>query len=45
MGFHLTVNYSPKGDQATAIEELVRGGLRGRRRLRACPTKGKSLKY
>jgi excinuclease ABC subunit B len=25
MGFHLTVNYSPKGDQATAIEELVRG--------------------
>jgi excinuclease ABC subunit B len=27
MGFHLTVNYSPKGDQATAIEELV-GGVR-----------------
>jgi excinuclease ABC subunit B len=25
MGFHLTVNYSPKGDQAAAIEELVRG--------------------
>jgi excinuclease ABC subunit B len=25
MGFHLTVNYSPKGDQATAIEELIRG--------------------
>ncbi|HXM42117.1 MAG TPA: excinuclease ABC subunit UvrB [Bryobacteraceae bacterium] len=25
MGFHLKVNYSPKGDQATAIEELVRG--------------------
>jgi len=25
MGFHLTVNYTPKGDQATAIEELVRG--------------------
>jgi excinuclease ABC subunit B len=25
MGFHLTVNYSPRGDQATAIEELVRG--------------------
>src|ERR1039457_989898 len=25
MGFHLTVNYSPKGDQPTAIEELVRG--------------------
>ena len=25
MGFHLTVNYSPQGDQATAIEELVRG--------------------
>src|SRR6202167_1604185 len=25
MGFHLKVNYSPKGDQAAAIEELVRG--------------------
>jgi excinuclease ABC subunit B len=25
MGFHLTVNYSPRGDQATAVEELVRG--------------------
>jgi excinuclease ABC subunit B len=25
MGFHLTVNYSPKGDQAAAIEELIRG--------------------
>jgi excinuclease ABC subunit B len=25
MGFHLVVNYQPKGDQATAIEELVRG--------------------
>ncbi|HUD98788.1 MAG TPA: excinuclease ABC subunit UvrB [Bryobacteraceae bacterium] len=25
MGFHLKVNYSPKGDQAVAIEELVRG--------------------
>src|SRR6202050_4925928 len=25
MGFHLKVNYRPKGDQATAIEELVRG--------------------
>jgi excinuclease ABC subunit B len=25
MGFHRTVNYSPKGDQATAIEELIRG--------------------
>ncbi|MGA2588937.1 MAG: excinuclease ABC subunit UvrB [Bryobacteraceae bacterium] len=25
MGFHLTVNYRPKGDQATAIDELVRG--------------------
>jgi excinuclease ABC subunit B len=25
MGFHLVVNYRPKGDQATAIEELVRG--------------------
>src|SRR5450755_3883631 len=25
MAFRLAVNYSPKGDQATAIEELVRG--------------------
>jgi excinuclease ABC subunit B len=25
MSFRLAVNYSPKGDQATAIEELVRG--------------------
>ena len=25
MAFHLTVNYSPKGDQAAAIEELIRG--------------------
>ncbi|HVN06639.1 MAG TPA: excinuclease ABC subunit UvrB [Bryobacteraceae bacterium] len=25
MGFRLSVNYTPKGDQATAIEELVRG--------------------
>jgi excinuclease ABC subunit B len=25
MGFHLKVNYSPKGDQAAAIEELIRG--------------------
>jgi excinuclease ABC subunit B len=25
MGFHLVVNYRPKGDQAAAIEELVRG--------------------
>ena len=25
MGFHLKVNYSPKGDQAAAITELVRG--------------------
>ena len=25
MAFHLAVNYSPKGDQAAAIEELVRG--------------------
>jgi excinuclease ABC subunit B len=25
MGFHLTVNYRPKGDQAAAIDELVRG--------------------
>jgi excinuclease ABC subunit B len=25
MGFHLTVNYSPRGDQATAIAELIRG--------------------
>jgi len=25
MGFHLAVNYSPKGDQAAAIHDLVRG--------------------
>src|SRR5450755_1084191 len=25
MGFHLKVNYTPKGDQANAIEQLVRG--------------------
>lgn len=25
MGFHLTVNYQPRGDQGAAIEELVRG--------------------
>src|SRR5689334_19233518 len=25
MSFHLVVNYRPRGDQATAIEELVRG--------------------
>ncbi|HTT61082.1 MAG TPA: excinuclease ABC subunit UvrB [Bryobacteraceae bacterium] len=25
MGFHLKVSYSPKGDQAAAIDELVRG--------------------
>jgi excinuclease ABC subunit B len=25
MGFHLAVNYRPKGDQAAAIEDLVRG--------------------
>jgi excinuclease ABC subunit B len=25
MGFHLTVNYRPKGDQAAAIDDLVRG--------------------
>ena len=25
MAFHLTVNYSPKGDQAAAIEQLLRG--------------------
>ncbi len=25
MGFHLTVNYTPQGDQAAAIEELTRG--------------------
>ena len=29
MGFHLVVNYRPKGDQATAIEELVRGVRNG----------------
>jgi excinuclease ABC subunit B len=28
-GFHLSVSYSPKGDQAAAIKELVRGVLDG----------------
>ncbi len=31
MGFHLTVDYRPRGDQAQAIEELTRGVLNGER--------------
>ena len=29
MGFHLAVDYRPRGDQATAIEQLVRGTVDG----------------
>ena len=31
MGFHLAVDYRPRGDQEQAIEELVRGVLNGER--------------
>ncbi len=31
MAFRLTVNYSPRGDQASAIEQLVRGAQDGER--------------
>ena len=31
MGFHLTVDYRPRGDQEQAIEELTRGVLNGER--------------
>jgi excinuclease ABC subunit B len=31
MAFRLTVNYSPRGDQASAIEQLVRGARDGER--------------
>ncbi len=29
MGFHLAVDYRPRGDQATAIDQLVRGTVEG----------------
>ena len=29
MGFHLAVDYRPRGDQAAAIDQLVRGALEG----------------
>src|SRR3989337_727309 len=29
MGFHLAVDYRPRGDQGAAIEELARGGRDG----------------
>ncbi len=31
MGFHLAINYTPRGDQEAAIEQLVRGVLDGER--------------
>src|ERR1700682_595749 len=45
MGFHLAVDYRPRGDQATAIDQLFRGVLDGEKNqvLLGVPGAGKTF--